>query len=148
MKSKLLTGDELTGLRQLNDDVESSKKKAGYLINDLVNVFGRGHSIGGIPPMSIEKSEGPQVLGSVTSQFGTGRFVMAYRTEGKIVKAQLVVERATQSQDGKETWEPVMTIQLPKPDWIMDGETVGDSDKAFVLGASILHSLINGLQPV
>ncbi len=144
MRSKLLSSDELTGLRSLNDEADNLKRKAGYLINSLVDEFGGGYSIGGLPPMSIKKADGSDILGEVTSGFGKGRFVMQFSTEGATAKGQLIVERAILDQDGKEVWEPVLAIPLPKPLWEVDGEPISDSDKSFLLGASILHAIING----
>lgn len=144
MKFELLSSNDLTGLRYLNDEAESLSRKAGYLISSLVNEFGAGYSVGGLPAMSITRSDDPRVLGEVNSRFGIGRFVTAFRTEGSTIKAQLVVERAIRDRNGQEAWEPVMAIPLPRPEWKMDGEQIGDSDKTFVLGASILHAIING----
>jgi hypothetical protein len=144
MSSKLLSSKELEGLRYLNDEAEDLRRRAAYLITSLVNEFGAGHSVGGLPAMSITKADGPRVLGEITSRFGNGRFFTQFRTEGAAVKAQLVVERATHDRNGQETWEPVLAIPLPKPVWEVDSEPIRDSDKTFMLGASILHAIING----
>ena len=144
MKSKLLSSKDLTGLRHLNDETESLMKKANYLINSLVNEFGGGYSVGGLPSMMITKADEPGVMGKVNSDFGKGRFVTKFGTEGVTIRAQLLVERAILDKDGQEIWEPVLAIPLPKPVWEVDGEPISDSDKAFVLGASILHAIING----
>jgi hypothetical protein len=144
MEPRLITYEELVGLRDLNDEAENLREKARILVRGLANQFGGTGSVGGIPDMLIKQSDDTQILGTVTSTFGTGRFMIAFRTEGKTVKAQLIVERMIRDQRERETWEPVMAIQLPKPVWVVDGEPVSDRDKAFVLGASILHAIING----
>jgi len=144
MRSKLLSNEDLRGLRYLNDEADNLRRKAVYLISSLVNEFGAGYSIGGLPRMTITKADEPSILGEVTSDFGKGRFVTKFGTEGATIKAQLVVERAIVNQNGQETWEQVLAIPLPKLVWEVDGEPISDSDRTFVLGASVLHAIING----
>jgi hypothetical protein len=142
MRAKLLTGNELEGLRNLHDDSGMLLSRAKTLVRALVNEFS-GTSVGGID-LLVTQAEGDRILAKISSKFGAGRLVMAYHTEGTRAIAQIVVERHAIDARERETWEPVMVIQLPKPDWIMDGEPLSDSDKTFVLGASILHAIING----
>lgn len=144
MRSKLLSSEDLTGLRNLNDESSNLMNKANHLINSLVNEFGGGYSIGGLPPMTITKADKLGILGEVTSDFGKGRFVTNFGTEGVTVRAQLIVERSIFDQNGQEVWEPVLAILLPKPVWQVDGEPIRDGNRIFVLGASILHAIING----
>lgn len=142
MKAQFLTGDELQGLRCLHDDAETLVSRAKSLIRALASEFS-GPAVGGID-LRITQAEGDRMLAKVSSKFGTGRLVMTYRTEGVRAIAQIVVERQAYDMREREYWEPVMAIQLPKPEWVMDGEPISDSDKTFILGASILHAIING----
>lgn len=142
MKTRLLTGGELQGLQRLHDYSEELVSEAKYLVRALANDFS-GREVSGIN-LIVTPVEGDKILAKVSSKFGTGRLVMAYRTEGVQPIAQLVVERQAYNSRERDYWEPVMVIQLPKPDWVMDGEPLSDSDKTFMLGASILHAIING----
>jgi len=144
MRTRLISGAELTGLRALAEDAELFEQKAKYHVQVLAREFDGTISIGGLPKFKVTAEANGRVLGRITSQFGQGRFVLNLTTKGENAQGALVVEKETADKSGNATWTPAMRIPLPYPAWEVDGEKIRDPDKAYMLGASILHAVING----
>jgi len=144
MHTGLISQEQLFGLRQLADEAENLERKARYHVELMARDFNGESSVGGLPKFKVTEEPSGRILGYLNSQFGEGRFILDLKTQDNAVKGYLVVEKHIFDKNDATTWAPVMHIPLPNPIWAVDGQPLRPDDKVYMLGASVLHAIING----